>query len=169
MIGILVILLNIGQVPAVFALIFSEAFSMQAAAGGAGGYVMAKAMQFGITRGMYSNEAGEGTAPFAHGSSLVDHPCEEGITGVTEVFLDTIIICTITALVIGVTGIYQQSDLNATVMAISAFGTRAATESTMMISTAPERTMVSVISRACSPLSGWDMYRLSMSTPIFLA
>ncbi len=122
-IGILVILLNIGQVPAVFALIFSEAFSMQAVAGGTGGYVMAKAMQFGITRGMYSNEAGEGTAPFAHGSSLVDHPCEEGITGVTEVFLDTIIICTITALVIGVTGIYQQSDLNATVMAISAFGT----------------------------------------------
>lgn len=122
-IGILVILLNIGQVPAIFALIFSEAFSLQAVAGGTGGYVMAKAMQFGITRGMYSNEAGEGTAPFAHGSSLVEHPCEEGITGVTEVFLDTIVICTITALVIGVTGIYQQSDLNATVMAISAFGT----------------------------------------------
>ena len=39
---------------------------------------------------MYSNEAGEGTAPFAHGSAIVDHPCEEGITGVTEVFLDTI-------------------------------------------------------------------------------
>ena len=52
---------------------------------------------------------------------------------------------------------------------ISALGTRAATESTITISTAPERTMVSVISRACSPLSGWEMYRLSMSTPIFFA
>ena len=52
---------------------------------------------------------------------------------------------------------------------ISAFGTRAATESTITMSTAPERTMVSVISRACSPLSGCDMYRLSISTPMFLA
>ncbi len=68
------------------------------------------------------NEAGEGTAPFAHGSAIVDHPCEEGITGVTEVFLDTIIICSITAIVIGVTGIYQ-SDLSPAVMAIESFGT----------------------------------------------
>ena len=95
---------------------------MKAVAGGTGGYVIAKAMQYGITRGMYSNEAGEGTAPFAHGSAIVDHPCEEGITGVTEVFLDTIIICSITAIVIGVTGIYQ-SDLSPAVMAIESFGT----------------------------------------------
>lgn len=92
------------------------------AAGGTGGYVMTRALQFGITRGMYSNEAGEGTAPFAHGSAIVEHPCEEGIAGVTEVFVDTIIICTITALVVGVTGMYQ-SGHSATVMAIEAFGT----------------------------------------------
>ena len=110
-------------IPAVFAEIFTEAFSLKAAAGGTGGYIMAKAMQFGITRGMYSNEAGEGTAPFAHGSSLVEHPCEEGITGVTEVFLDTIVVCTITALVVGVTGVYRLEDTNATVMALTAFGT----------------------------------------------
>ncbi|MCB6611146.1 amino acid carrier protein [[Clostridium] symbiosum] len=122
-IGILVILLNINQVPAVFAEIFTEAFSIKAAAGGTGGFIMAKAMQYGITRGMYSNEAGEGTAPFAHGSSIVGHPCEEGITGVTEVFLDTIIICTITALVVGVTGVYKIDGMNATVMALTAFGT----------------------------------------------
>lgn len=83
---------------------------------------MTRALQFGITRGMYSNEAGEGTAPFAHGSAIVEHPCEEGIAGVTEVFVDTIIICTITALVVGVTGMYQ-SGHSATVMAIEAFGT----------------------------------------------
>ena len=121
-VGLLVIILNIGQVPAVFAKIFTDAFSMKAAAGGAGGYVMARALQYGITRGMYSNEAGEGTAPFAHGSAMVEHPVEEGITGVTEVFLDTIIICSITAIVIGVTGIYE-SDLSPAVMAINAFGT----------------------------------------------
>ena len=121
-VGLLVILLNIQEVPGVFKEIFTQAFSMKAAAGGAGGYIIARAMQYGITRGMYSNEAGEGTAPFAHGSAIVDHPCEEGITGVTEVFLDTIIICSITAIVIGVTGIYQ-SDLSPAVMAIESFGT----------------------------------------------
>ena len=106
-VGILVIILNIQHVPAIFGQIFSEAFSLKAVAGGTGGYVMTRALQFGITRGMYSNEAGEGTAPFAHGSAIVEHPCEEGIAGVTEVFVDTIIICTITALVVGVTGMYQ--------------------------------------------------------------
>ena len=121
-VGLLVIILNIQQVPAVFATIFREAFSLDAAVGGTGGYVMARALQNGITRGMYSNEAGEGTAPFAHGSTIVSHPVEEGITGVTEVFLDTIVICTISALVVGVTGIYQ-TDTSATVMAIESFGT----------------------------------------------
>lgn len=121
-VGILVILLNIKMVPGIFIQIFTEAFSLRAIGGGTGGYVMTRALQYGITRGMYSNEAGEGTAPFAHGSAMVEHPCEEGIAGVTEVFLDTIIICTITALVVGVTGMYQ-SGHSATVMAIEAFGT----------------------------------------------
>lgn len=121
-VGLLVIILNIQNVPSVFATIFREAFSFKAAAGGTGGFIIARAMQFGITRGMYSNEAGEGTAPFAHGSTIVSHPVEEGITGVTEVFLDTIVVCTITALVIGVTGAYT-SGTPATVMAIEAFGT----------------------------------------------
>ncbi len=121
-IGLLVILLNIQQVPHVFAEIFTQAWSFESVAGGTGGYVIAQAMQYGIARGMYSNEAGEGTAPFAHGCSIVPHPVDEGITGVTEVFVDTIIICTITALVIGTTGMYT-TDKSATVMALESFGT----------------------------------------------
>lgn len=121
-IGVLIILMNISAVPGVFKIIFTEAFSLKAVGGGTGGFVMARALQYGITRGMYSNEAGEGTAPFAHGSAIVKHPCEEGIAGVTEVFVDTIIVCTITALIVGVTGIYQ-TDTKASVMAIEAFGT----------------------------------------------
>lgn len=121
-IGLLVILLNIQTVPHVFEEIFRQAWSFHAAAGGAGGYAIFTAMQYGITRGMYSNEAGEGTAPFAHGSSIVPHPVDEGITGVTEVFVDTIVICTITALVIGVTGM-NLTDKSATVMALESFGT----------------------------------------------
>lgn len=64
-VGVLVIILNIHQVPHIIAEIFTEAFSFKAVAGGTGGFVIARAMQFGIARGMYSNEAGEGTAPFA--------------------------------------------------------------------------------------------------------
>lgn len=121
-IGILVILLNIQAVPHIIAEIFTQAWSFDSVAGGTGGYVIAQAMQYGIARGMYSNEAGEGTAPFAHGCSIVPHPVDEGITGVTEVFVDTIVICTITALVVGVTGIYQTNH-SATVMALESFGT----------------------------------------------
>ncbi len=121
-IGILVILLNIQAVPHIIAEIFTQAWSFDSVAGGTGGYVIAQAMQYGIARGMYSNEAGEGTAPFAHGCSIVPHPVDEGITGVTEVFVDTIVICTITALVVGVTGIYTTNH-SATVMALESFGT----------------------------------------------
>lgn len=121
-IGVLVILLNIQAVPHVIAEIFTQAWSFDSVAGGTGGYVITQAMQYGIARGMYSNEAGEGTAPFAHGCSIVPHPVDEGITGVTEVFVDTIVICTITALVVGVTGIYQTNH-SATVMALESFGT----------------------------------------------
>ena len=121
-IGVLVVLLNIQQLPHVFVEIFTQAWSFDSVAGGTGGYVIAKAMQYGIARGMYSNEAGEGTAPFAHGCSLVPHPVDEGITGVAEVFLDTIVICSITAFVVGVTDM-QHSGHSATVLALNAFGT----------------------------------------------
>lgn len=121
-VGVLVIILNIHMIPTIIKEIFTEAFSTKAIVGGTGGYVMSRALQYGITRGMYSNEAGEGTAPFAHGSSIVEHPCREALAGVTEVFLDTIVICTITALVVGVTGIYK-TNTSSTVMAIESFGT----------------------------------------------
>lgn len=119
---IIVIALNIQNVPLVFKAIFAEAFSFKAAVGGTGGLVIARAMQYGIARGMYSNEAGEGTAPFAHGTAIVDHPVEEGITGVTEVFVDTIVICTMTALTIGVSGIAMDGSIQASNMAINAIG-----------------------------------------------
>lgn len=63
------------------------------------------AMQKGIARGLYSNEACEGSAPVLHSAADVEHPAEQGIAGVTEVFLDTFVICTITGLVLGVTGV----------------------------------------------------------------
>lgn len=119
--GLVIILLNIQRVPGVFAEIFASAFGLRAMAGGALGSMMI-AMQKGVARGLYSNEAGEGSAPVIHSAAQVNHSVEQGITGVTEVFLDTFVICTITGLVLGVTGVLD-SGAEANVLMIYAYAT----------------------------------------------
>ena len=102
--GLLIILANITNIPGVLVSIIRGAFGLDAVAGGAI-VSMIIAMQRGVARGLYSNEAGEGSAPVIHSAANVNHPAEQGMTGVIEVFLDTFVICTITGLVLGVTGI----------------------------------------------------------------
>ena len=102
--GLLIILANITNIPGVLVSIIRGAFGLDAVAGGAIGRMII-AMQRGVARGLYSNEAGEGSAPVIHSAANVNHPAEQGMTGVIEVFLDTFVICTITGLVLGVTGI----------------------------------------------------------------
>ncbi|MEG1345985.1 MAG: alanine/glycine:cation symporter family protein, partial [Acidaminococcaceae bacterium] len=119
--GILIILINITKIPQVMLDIFYGAFGLRAMAGGAAGSMII-AMQRGVARGLYSNEAGEGSAPVIHSSASVKHPAEQGINGVTEVFLDTFVICTITGLVIGVTGVLN-SGVSGDMLVIHAFAT----------------------------------------------
>ena len=102
--GLLIILANITNIPGVLVSIIRGAFGLDAVAGGAIGSMII-AMQRGVARGLYSNEAGEGSAPVIHSAANVNHPADQGMTGVIEVFLDTFVICTITGLVLGVTGI----------------------------------------------------------------
>ncbi|MEW9077484.1 alanine/glycine:cation symporter family protein [Terrisporobacter glycolicus] len=120
--GAVLILININQVPGVFADIFKSAFTVEAGIGGIAGHTIKEAMRFGVARGLYSNEAGEGSAPVIHSTANVSHPVEQAIFGVTEVFIDTIIICTITGLVIGCTGVLD-SGAHPSVLVINAFGT----------------------------------------------
>ncbi len=117
--GLIIIFANITKVPGVIADIFAGAFGLRAMAGGAAGSMIV-AMQRGVARGLYSNEAGEGSAPVIHSAASVKHPAQQGITGVTEVFLDTFVLCTITGLVLGVTGVLEQ-DIPGNVLAIYAF------------------------------------------------
>ena len=117
--GLVIILANITKVPGVIADIFAGAFGLRAMAGGAAGSMII-AMQRGVARGLYSNEAGEGAAPVIHSAASVKHPAQQGITGVTEVFLDTFVLCTITGLVLGVTGVLEL-DVAGNVLAIYAF------------------------------------------------
>ena len=100
-----VLMIGHRQIPAAFAAIFRGAFSPKAVTGGMLGSAFA-ALRMGCSRGVFTNEAGMGTAAIAHGGAKVSHPCEQGLMGIVEVFLDTIVICTLTALVILVSGIF---------------------------------------------------------------
>ena len=117
--GLIIILFNITKLPQVLSDIFCGAFGLRAVAGGAAGSMII-AMQRGIARGLYSNEAGEGSAPVIHSAASVSYPVEQGLTGVTEVFLDTFVLCTISGLVIGVTGVLTPDAVGSTLV-INAF------------------------------------------------
>ena len=100
-----VIFINIGSIGRVFAQIFREAFSPTAALGGAAGISLKTAISWGLRRGVFSNEAGLGSAPIAHASTSEKDPVKQGLYGIFEVFMDTIVICTITGLALLMSGI----------------------------------------------------------------
>lgn len=95
------------EVPRAFGMIFEGAFQMKAVGGGALGYSVRQAMKVGISRGVFSNEAGLGSSVMAHAASDVKSPVVQGMWGIVEVFIDTIVVCTMTALVILSSGVYQ--------------------------------------------------------------
>ncbi len=103
-----VIIPNIGNVLPSFISIFSDAFTGSAATGGFLGATFAYAFDRGVNRGLYSNEAGQGSAPIAHASARTDEPADEGMVSILEPFIDTIIICTITGLVILSSGVWKE-------------------------------------------------------------
>ena len=104
--GVAVLVLRITQVPAALMTIFKSAFNMEAVGGGVFGYGLMLAMRHGFARGVFSNEAGLGSAPIAHAASSTQEPVEQAIWGVFEVFIDTVVICTITGLTVILSGVY---------------------------------------------------------------
>lgn len=100
------VLINITALPGVLVMIVQEAFTPTAAVGGFAGASVTQAIQAGVSRGVLSNEAGLGSAPIAHGVANVQHPVEQGTVGVFEVFIDTIVVCTMTAFVILESGLW---------------------------------------------------------------
>ena len=120
--GLFVILTHAGNVPGVLALIFREAFSTQAVAGGAGGIVMMQAMRYGLARGIYANEAGYGTAAVAYGAAQSREPVQQGLNAVMEVFIVSFVTSTISALTILVSGVWR-SGLTSTAVVAQAFNT----------------------------------------------
>lgn len=120
--ALIVLVLYAGKLPHAFKLIFEGAFSGTAAVGGFAGSTIMMALRYGIARGLFSNEAGLGSAPMVHCAADTDHPVRQGMYGVFEVFVDTLLVCTATALVILSTGTWS-SGLTGAALSVKAFET----------------------------------------------
>ena len=109
--SLVIILLNIEKVPDAISLIIYSAFEPQAALGGAVGFTVMKAIQSGVARGIFSNESGLGSAPIAAAAAQTREPVRQGLISMTGTFLDTIIVCTMTGIVLVLTGAWNNPEL----------------------------------------------------------
>lgn len=105
--SLLILIINANKLPETFAFIIHSAFNPQAALGGAIGFTVMQAIQSGVARGIFSNEAGLGSAPIAAAAATTKEPVRQGLISMTGTFLDTLIVCTMTGLVIVLTGVWQ--------------------------------------------------------------
>ncbi len=154
--GLVVILMNIEHVPAAFGAIFDGAFSTQSAFGGLVGVLIV-----GFQRAAFSNEAGIGSASIAHSAVKTDHPVTEGLVALYEPFIDTVIVCTITALVIGIAGFIPEAPTSGQGIALTsaAFGSA--------ISWFPYVLTVAAVLFAFSTMLAWSYYGLRAFNYLF--
>ncbi|MEM7198519.1 MAG: amino acid carrier protein, partial [Pseudomonadota bacterium] len=147
--GILVLLINAAEIPAAFALIFREAFEPASAAGGVLGAGVAAAIRYGIARGVFSNEAGLGSAAIAHAAASTNDPIRQGHIAMLGTFIDTLIVCTITGLVILTTAGYTSGESGAVLTGIS-FG-KAIAGGNYIVS-------IALVVFAFTTILGWSYY-----------
>ena len=156
--GALAILcVHIGTVPAALASIFKGAFTVEAAAGGAFGYGLKMAITWGFKRGAFSNEAGLGSSVMVHSNSNVREPIQQGMWGIFEVFADTIVVCTLTALVVLTSGLVDLETglMNTDVAASSLVGQCFANVFGVI---GPMFIAVAIMMFAFSTVLGWSHY-----------
>ncbi len=149
--AIVLLLLNAAKIPDAFSVIFSSAFNIRSVGGGVMGYGIAQAMRYGVARGVFSNEAGLGSAPIAHAASDSKNPAEQGLWGIFEVFVDTIIICTLTALIVLTSGLYTSGDISGAALTAKAFSVGFGSVGNVFLS-------FSLICFAFSTIIGWSYY-----------
>ncbi len=149
--GTVILLRFAGEVPGAISLVLTSAFSGAAATGGFAGATVMMALRYGVARGLFSNEAGLGSAPMVHAAARTDHPVRQGLYGIFEVFVDTILVCTITGLVIVSTGVWASGATGAA-LAGEAFSVGLpGTAGNIVVTT-------SLVLFAFSTLIGWSYY-----------
>ena len=119
--GLLIIILNIQAVPGAIAQIVTMAFKPSSILGGGAGIGVMTVMRYGMARGIFSNEAGIGSAAVTHSAAKVDNPAEQALWGPLEVFVDTIVVCTITGLTIVLSGLWEAQELDGVALTMGAF------------------------------------------------
>lgn len=151
--GLCVVISHITAVPQAISMALRGAFGNPMSIPGAlAGWSVKVAVTKGFSRGFFSNEAGLGSAPIVHSTAIVDHPCRQGLYGIFEVFTDTIVICTMTALMILTTGVLTgQPDLNGAKLTLSAFRIVFGSFGSVLLS-------VSIVLFAFSTIVGWLWY-----------
>ncbi|RMD68987.1 MAG: alanine:cation symporter family protein, partial [Gammaproteobacteria bacterium] len=117
--GLAVLIAYLPALPSAFAAIFQGAFTGTAAVGGFAGATVAAAIRFGVARGIFSNEAGLGSAPIAHAAAQTNQPVRQGLIAMLGTFIDTLVVCTMTALVIIVTGAWTSGQTGAALSALA--------------------------------------------------
>ena len=149
--GLVILARFASEIPGAISLVLSSAFSGGAATGGFAGSTVMLAMRYGIARGLFSNEAGLGSAPLVHAAARTDHPVRQGLYGIFEVFVDTILVCTTTGLAILVTGVWSGGTTGAE-LAGQAFSTGLpGTWGNIVVTT-------SLVLFAYSTVIGWSYY-----------
>ena len=121
--AIAVLIIYYERIPGAFALIFKSAFSPVAAGGGFAGATVQQAMRMGVARGIFSNESGLGSSPIAAAAAKTNEPVRQALVSMTQTFIDTIVVCTMTGLVLLVTGVWNTSGAEAAALTAHAFET----------------------------------------------
>ena len=155
--ALVVVLVHASAVPAAFAAIFRGAFGLQAAGGGVLGYGMARAISWGFKRGAFSNEAGLGASVLVHCAANVEEPVQQGMWGIFEVFADTMVVCTLTALVVLTSGLVDL-DTGAALTGVEGSALVGQAFSTVFGAFGPQFIAVSVLLFAYSTTLGWSHY-----------
>ena len=119
--GLIILVLNAGKIPGAFGLVFKGAFAPISAAGGVIGFTVMKAINKGVSRGIFSNESGMGSAPIAAAAAKTKNPVTQALVSMTQTFIDTIIVCTITGLVIIISGFWKDPSLKGLLLTNKAF------------------------------------------------
>jgi AGCS family alanine or glycine:cation symporter len=149
--GLVILIRFAAEVPGAIALVFESAFSGAAATGGFAGATVMMALRYGVARGLFSNEAGLGSAPMVHAAAQTDHPVRQGLYGIFEVFVDTILVCTVTGLAILATGVWSEGATGAALAGHAFSVGLPGTWGNIVVTT-------SLVLFAFSTLIGWSYY-----------
>ena len=153
--AILILFNNLSDIPGVFVLIFQDAFTGNAVSGGALGSLII----IGVRRGMFSNEAGTGTETMAHGAAKTTEPVREGLVAMLGPFIDTIVVCSITAIIIMISGVYLE-DLNGVSMTAAAFKKELGIPGQLFLT-------IAVLTFAFSTMFGYSYYGQKCTSHLF--